>query len=224
MHATRQDHLLGLLKRVYYKPPLTTSTAIIPLMRIGSIDIGIRNCAICVFDSDLGKVEHIEVLDLCAPGNVRFGDQSVVYLVARVVEARKDLFASCEIVGIEKQMMRSMLNIQFSFEALLHPLTAVVQVPPQAVKRMFKTSCNNYAKNKKAAVRKLYELIDVRGKQLLERFAKKDDVADAILQAMYVGENASGLMKKKESYRIAKKRPRRKTAKAPAARKKRKKK
>ena len=52
----------------------------------------------------------------------------------------------------------------------------LVQVSPQAVKRMFKTSRKSYYENKKAAVRKLYELIDVRGKQLLEGFSKMDDV------------------------------------------------
>jgi len=170
-------------------------------MLIGSIDIGIRNIGFCVYDSETGAVKALEIIDLLyVPGSHKlfnFGDQSIVFLVKRVIVQRKELFASCSIVGIEKQMTRRMVLIQYAFECLLDEITTVVQISPRSVKKLFDTSRGNHAKNKIAAIACLYTLFDKKGMEQVAKFRKKDDIADAILQAMFIAHDYDALIDKK---------------------------
>ena len=170
-------------------------------MLIGSIDIGIRNIGFCVYDSETSAVKVLEIIDLLhVPGCTKlfnFGDQSIVFLVKRVIEQRKELFASCAIVGVEKQMTRRMVLIQFAFECLLDEITTVVQISPRSVKKLFDTSRGNHAKNKIAAIACLYTLLDKKGMEEVAKFSKKDDIADAILQAMFIAHAYDALLDKK---------------------------
>ena len=172
-------------------------------MIIGSIDIGIRNIGLCQYNSETRSVTYLELLDLLfIPGSTKrlqINDHSVVFLVRRAIQARMKMFQECDIVAIEKQMTRKMILIQFAFECLLDDHTCVFQISPRSVKSMFKTSRGNHASNKVAAIAHLYSVLDDVGIRKVSEFRKKDDVADAILQAMYVAEHADDLLKKKTS-------------------------
>ena len=169
-------------------------------MFVASIDVGTRNLALAVYSSDTHSVVHMEIINLShtSRGIVRMHDQSLVHLVRKMVMDRKALFERCTIVAIEKQMRRQMIAIQFVLEAILTPMVQyVVQIPPQNVKRWIGTGCRkSHAKNKKAAIKKLKELLDPAGLEQLKRFKKQDDVADASLQAMYAHSNMKKVLKK----------------------------
>ena len=170
-------------------------------MRIGSVDIGIRNLAFCIYDTDTGSVKHLELIDLLSiPGTTKrlpFGDQSVVFLVKRAIKSRLALFESLDCFCVEKQMTRKMVLIAFAFEAVLDEGCTVLQISPRSVKTMFGTSRGNHANNKKAAIAQMYSMLDARGIDMMNQFSKKDDVCDAILQALYVAEHYDELVAKK---------------------------
>ena len=157
-------------------------------MRIGSFDIGIKNIGFAVFNSATRSVEHLEIIDLCKTGGRRvpFGDKNAVSLVRALVRKRRALLASCDVVAIEKQMIRKMIIIQFVLEAVLSEVTTPMQVHARSVKVFFKIGTGKHRTNKKAAIKKTYEILDERGHAVINKFKKKDDVCDAILQAIFV--------------------------------------
>lgn len=158
-------------------------------MLVGSLDIGIANVGFAVYDTDRATVVHLERFDVRRDGTgprVPFSDKAAVFLVQRAVVRRRDLFAQCTVVAIEKQMQRSMIIIQYVFEALLGGLTTVVQVDPRAVKTFMGTGCRgSHARNKRAAVVALKDLLDAPGRARLATFKKQDDVADALFGALF---------------------------------------
>jgi hypothetical protein len=169
-------------------------------MIIGSLDIGIVNVGFCVYDTSTCRVRHVEIINLIAlhgQRRLQFQDKSAVFLVKRAINARKALFDECDVIGIEKQMTRKMVIIQYVFESVLSESCTVFQVPPRSVKTFFHTSRGNHLLNKKAAIVCLLSLLDDDGKAKIARFHKKDDVADAILQAMYISHHYELLMDKK---------------------------
>jgi hypothetical protein len=91
-----------------------------------------------------------------------------------------------------------MILIQIALEALLDEMTTVLQVHARSVKVMFNTGTGKHKDNKKAAIAKTKSILGPVAWGKIERgFKKKDDVCDAILQAMYVGANARALVNKK---------------------------
>ena len=101
-------------------------------------------------------------------------------------------------------MMRKMIIIQFAFEALLTAITIPLQVHARSVKVMFNTGTGKHKSNKKAAVDYVYGILDTHAKAKLDAFRKKDDVCDAILQAIYVGSHAETLLVKRTAARFPK--------------------
>ena len=183
-------------------------------MRIGSLDIGIRNIGFAIFDSETNIIKHLEIIDLLSIPNTKarlpFGDQSVVFLVKRAIQDRQALFESCDVVGVEKQLTRKMVLIQFAFECLLDHVTEVFQISARSVKTMHGTSRGKHALNKRAAIVKCLELLDDKSRAIVCAYKKKDDLCDAILQAMYIAEHVEALRRKKLACRVLpKKRTRR---------------
>ena len=170
-------------------------------MIIGSIDVGIVNMGFCLLDSATNRVKHVEIINLLfVPGNARrlnYGDKSAVFLVKRAITARQHLFDQCDVIGIEKQMSRKMIIIQIALESVLAGHCTVFQISPRSVKTVFNTSRGNHTKNKHAAIRRMYDLLDADGREKFNGFRKKDDVADAILQAMYIAKKYDFLMDQK---------------------------
>ena len=147
-------------------------------MLIGSLDIGIRNLGFCIYNTETNSIQHVEVIDLLrVRGSKRrlpFGDLSVLFLVKRMVADRAALFQQCTYIGIEKQMSRKMILIQFCLEAVLDQCCEVFQISPRCVKSMFGTSRGKHAANKRAAIVKMYELIDADARRIInESFPKK---------------------------------------------------
>ena len=190
-------------------------------MLIGSVDIGIRNLAFCIYDTETASVKHLELIDLLKiPGTSKrlpFGDQSIVFLVKRAIKSRMELFQSLDCFCVEKQMTRKMVLLAFAFEAVLDEACTVLQISPRAVKTMFGTSRGNHANNKQAAIMRMYSLLDAKGVDQLNQFTKKDDVCDAILQAMYTAEHYDELVAKKIKLCTVQKKKKRRKRKRPDA-------
>ena len=171
-------------------------------------------------------MEIIELAELPEGGRTPFTDLSVVHLMFLLVKQRAALFRSVTIAAIEKQLIRKMIVVQFALEAALvaHGVPHVVQIPPRNVKLYIGTSRGDYTKNKKAAVRKLRQLLGAQGSQLLDvRFPRKqDDVADAVLQALYVAGNTVKVLRKWKTARRVIPPPTEEEVAAAAAKKKKK--
>ena len=172
-------------------------------MIVGSLDIGIRNIGFAIYCSETKTISHLEIIDLLRIPNSQarlpFGDQSVVFLVKRAIHDRLELFKSCDYVGIEKQLTRKMVLIQLAFECLLDSLTEVFQISARAVKTMHGTSRGKHALNKRAAITKCLSLLDDKSRAIVVSYKKKDDICDAILQAMYMAEHLETLKRKKNA-------------------------
>ena len=177
------------------------------VMRIASFDIGTRNTGLCVYNTDTKTVEHLELIDLLRPNDsdeYGWSDQAAVFLVKKMIQTRISLFQRCDVIGIEKQMTRKMVVIQFALECLLEEMTSakVYQVVPRNVKNMFDTSTGKHRTNKVKAIEAVLALTSLPPSisTYLNGSKKKDDLADAMLQAMYVAERVGVLHEKKQSY------------------------
>ena len=173
------------------------------------------------------RIIRAEIINLAhdagEAGVVPYGDRTAEFLVRRAIEKRRAVFDMCCAVAIEKQLMRTMIVVQFLLEAILAPIVPyVVQVPAQNVKRHFRTGTGNHAKNKKAATKYFRAKIGPAGCDVLDaRFPRKqDDIADAALQSMYVAEKYDAIITAWKNMR----RPASRASQAAAAAKKKKKK
>jgi hypothetical protein len=184
-------------------------------MLVASIDVGTRNCALVVYDSVAHAVLAAEVVDLCRPTAdadadadadaavvvVPVADQNVVYLCAAFVRARATVWAAVDVVAVEKQLSRRMLQVQYVLEAQLTARgVEVLQVAPRSVKLHFGLlGRGNHAANKRRAVAAFTAMLGPGGReQLCARFpTKRDDVADAVLQALFVAAKAPAPRKKR---------------------------
>ena len=179
-------------------------------MLVASIDVGTRNCALVVYDSVAHAVLAAEVVDLCRPTAdadadaavvVPVADQNVVYLCAAFVRARATVWAAVDVVAVEKQLSRRMLQVQYVLEAQLTARgVEVLQVAPRSVKLHFGLlGRGNHAANKRRAVAAFTAMLGPGGReQLCARFpTKRDDVADAVLRALFVAAKAPALRKKR---------------------------
>jgi len=165
-------------------------------MLVGSIDVGTRNMALCVYCTETKRVKLLELYDLTQCKKYAFADQNAVFLCNHFIETHLKLLRQCAYVGIEKQMIRKMVIVQYSLEALLHAHTCVLQIVPRCVKIMFNISKGSHARNKRAAISKVEALIP----NGLSAFRKKDDVADAVLMALYLARDHEKLVQKKLQY------------------------
>ena len=195
---------------------------------IASFDVGTVNLALVVYDRVAHRIVRAEIINLARDagdaGVVPYSDRTAEFLVRRAVEKRRAVFDMCCAVAIEKQLMRTMIVVQFLLEAILAPIVPhVVQVPAQNVKRHFRTGTGDHARNKKAATKYFRNKIGPAGCAVLdERFPRKqDDIADAALQAMYVSEKYASIVSAWRTMRTPATRAAQ--AKAEAAKKKKKK-
>jgi hypothetical protein len=172
-------------------------------MLIASIDVGTTNCALVVYDSVQHAVVAATVADLRVIDGVRVvpGDQNVVAICVSFVENFDTEWTAVDLVVIEKQMTRRMCQIQYALEALLVARgdVAVLQIAPRSVKMHFDMlGRGNHAANKRRAIAKLKSMLAPAGiAQLAALFPRKqDDVADAVLQALFAAAKAPVLLQR----------------------------
>lgn len=161
------------------------------------VDVGLVNLSICLYDSETSSF-HVENGSLLSaksnPGNKYvFRESLIPYLIEIFIQDRIELFEKADYIVIEQQMRRSMLLIQHSLCSYLLSIGKVKVrfVAPRSVKVFFDISCNNYAKNKDAAVKKFLSFI--KNKKDLDNIMrankKLDDISDAFLIAYYATKN-----------------------------------
>lgn len=173
---------------------------------IFSIDIGVVNVGVALYNKKTKKIMFADKLSLAK--TLRHVQEESEY-VPRVYALFFDPFASkcrkmidsSSIVLVEKQMTTRMINIQHIISGFCVRFNINYKfVSPRSIKAFFKTGSysrklngtnvkgvkNNHSANKKLAVAKANELFP----EYMDKVnaSKKDDVADAILQAVWYAE------------------------------------
>jgi len=154
-------------------------------MIVVAIDPGIKNLGWSVYDTTRCEFISFGRYNLVKdqPKNMH---TKYVHLVADFVSKSKQVFDMADAVCVEIQMAAKFKVIATAFLAFFWGKSHEVSM--RSVRCHFDISMKNYAANKKASVAKIPDLpISQKNKNWFSRFdnAKKDDVADAMLLALY---------------------------------------
>jgi hypothetical protein len=147
-------------------------------MLVVAIDVGIKNP---MQDGRIVQWANVSLVD----GAFRPSDS--VHYVKRFTEAHSELLQAADLVVVEKQMRASMRII----ESVLHTLYCdkCKAVHARSIKARFGLSRASYRLNKRAAVDYvLHNLDDDTWLAAFHSSAKKDDLADSYLMALYMSE------------------------------------
>ena len=180
-----------------------------------SIDPGIVNIGVCCYDYETGEVLFADKLTLAPSLKALKSDAEIVPRVFKLFfddenSPYKKMINSARIVLIENQMKARMKIIQHVIGSLCFAGNIDYKmVAPQSIKAHFNTGSyarkkagtevkgkkNNHRENKKmgiAMAEKLHPNLFAKCSQ-----AKKDDIADALLQAIWYGDKETGTKRKK---------------------------
>lgn len=180
--------------------PSKESTILKKMKKVFSIDCGLKNLAFCALDLSEPENPRIlawEVVDLCP---TRMDDLSLA--VVRCLDQRKEAWSPCDTIMIERQPSRNrkMTIVQH----VIHAYFMIRgQVDAETVERVQIVSAvhklgskgrglsgkRNYRERKVASVAMAREWLkengqDKRWVDLFESASKKDDLADALNQAL----------------------------------------
>lgn len=143
-------------------------------MRILSIDVGTRNFAMTVYCTDAKEFVLFALKDF-----VKIKD-----CVATMREfTLEEPFVSADIILVENQMRSMMRTMATSIRAFHFEKTKMIA--PQSVKRFFNSSRKKHNLNKKAATELARKLLNAKNLAQLEKFKKKDDISDCVIQTIY---------------------------------------
>jgi len=154
-------------------------------MIVVAIDPGLRNLGWSVYDTrkeiflNFGRYDLLE-------GQPKKMHTKYAHLVKAFIDASRSVFEAADAVCIEIQMTAKFKVIATAFQCFFWNKAHLVS--PKSVRHHFKISTGNYAKNKKASIAIIPTLdIPAKNKKLFETFdpKKRDDIADAILIALY---------------------------------------
>jgi len=143
-------------------------------MKILSIDVGIRNFAMSMYCTDLNeftlfiKKDFIKIKDCVA--TMREFTQTKPFIEA-------------DVILVERQMRQVMKTMATCIRAFHFEKTKMIS--PQCVKRFHQSSMKKHHKNKVKAVEVARELLNKKNLAQLEKFKKKDDIADCVVQTIY---------------------------------------
>ena len=166
-------------------------------MIIVAIDPGLKNLGWAVFNTTANRFVSFGRYDLTKDQPKKLKTK-YVELVRAFVDASKDVFEMADLVLIEIQMVAKFKVIATAFQCFFWGKSEMVS--PRSVRCHFKISTGNYAKNKKASVAIIPTLpISAQNKRWFQSFEKKkrDDVADAMLIALYWAQKKCTTPKKK---------------------------
>ena len=143
-------------------------------MRILSIDVGIRNFAMSVYCTDAKEFVLFTIKD--------FG--KIKDCVATMREfTQNEPFTSADIILVENQMRSMMKTMATSIRAFHFDKTKMIA--PQSVKRWYNTCMKKHSSNKKVAILLARKLLNTKNLAQLEKFKKKDDICDCVVQTHY---------------------------------------
>lgn len=155
------------------------------IMIVVAIDPGIKNLGWSVYDTKKQVFISFGRYNLLKDQPKKMHTK-YVHLVASFIEASRDVFDMADAVLVEMQMVAKFKVIQTAFISFFWGKSHEVSM--RSVRCHFGISTGKYAANKKASIIKVPELLPVgKNRDWFSRFdhSKKDDVADAILLAMY---------------------------------------
>ena len=139
-------------------------------MHILSIDIGTRNFAWSLHDTETGEYTF-KVQDL---GKVKD------YVKKMRELSSQEPFLSADVILVENQMRACMKTMATSLRCFHYDKT--IPVAPQSIKRFFKTCMKSHHKNKKAGIIEARKYLSKKSVLLFNHYRKQDDLADCILQ------------------------------------------
>ena len=143
-------------------------------MRILSIDVGTRNFAMSVYCTDAKEFVLFTLHDF----------KKIKDCVATMREfTSKEPFTSADVILVERQMRSIMKTMATSIRAFHFNKTKMIA--PQSVKRWFNTCMKAHGLNKKAALVLARKLLNKKNLAQLEKYKKRDDLSDCIVQTHY---------------------------------------
>lgn len=154
-------------------------------MIIVAIDPGIKNMGWSVYDTRKGAFLKFGRYNLVQEQPKKMHTK-YAHLVKSFVDASKAIFDMADVVCIEIQMTAKFKVIATAFQCFFWEKAHLVS--PRSVRCHFNISTGNYAKNKKASIAIIPTLdIPAQNKRFFQTFEKdkRDDVADAMLIALY---------------------------------------
>jgi hypothetical protein len=153
-----------------------------------SIDVGVKNLGICVFDFSSSKFVCWKNCSLVNSGRY-MPSENVKYIRAFIKEHAQYLDNSVAVL-IERQMRCNMRIIESVLHALYYDNCIIIQ--PRAVKMHYDLGTKNYRHNKEKAVNWVKEFVRANRSaftattvQAFEKATKKDDFADALIMVLY---------------------------------------
>lgn len=155
------------------------------IMIVIGIDPGIKNLGWSVYDTEkchfLSFGRYDLTKDQPKTKHTKYAD-----LVKDFIDASRDVFAMADAVAIEIQMIAKMKVIETAFQCFFYEKAHRVSM--RSVRCHFDISTKKYSTNKKASIEIVPSLqISSQNKRWFASFDKKkrDDVADAMLLALY---------------------------------------
>ena len=143
-------------------------------MHILSVDIGTRNFAYTVYCTEKKTFLLFRLVDL--------GKMKDPVLKMKEL-SDSDVFQNADVILVENQMRACMKTMATALRCF--HLDKVVRVQPHSVKRFFNTSKKKHHKNKKAGVEEARKYLNASTLATFEKYKKKDDIADCILQTIW---------------------------------------
>ncbi len=152
-------------------------------MIIFAVDPGVKNMGYACYDTERNGFITFGKFDM-QTGVKSKEKTKYALLTKRFCDEMSDYLNKADVVLIEAQMQAKMKMIQTAMQCFYWDKSHVIG--PLAVRKFFGISMSNYAKNKRTSVELSVKLIHtLNEKKLMASFAKKDDVADAIILARY---------------------------------------
>ena len=173
------------------------------MVLIGSIDPGLVNLGLSVVDSESGDIVVLKKISLLQPdslsgGRYRYSRALLPTICKKFVEDHREILSSCQMILIEGQMQSRFIQMSLILEALCLEFCPSLIQHPSSVKSHFQTGTGNYKKNKEMAVLCCRTILSPSNWAKIERFpaSKRDDCADAVLQAYFGLDNYDKLLTK----------------------------
>lgn len=169
------------------------------MVRIVGLDPGLRNMGWSVFDTEKGEFASFGVYDMMKgqPKSMKTKYEELVYAFC---QNSQEVLQTADVICIERQMVAKFKQIATALRCFNWE-TAVL-VAPRSMRVHFGISTGAYRTNKKASIDIIPKLaISQRNKDWFRLLAKskKDDIADAMLLALYWAEAKIAKKRKKRA-------------------------
>ena len=164
-------------------------------MKLLSFDVGIKNLAYCIFNTDNNSIEKWNIIDITPKKN----DNACAHMV-NLLDGYEELL-NCDIVLIEKQpsknnkmrIVEGLLNAYFVIKGITNKDSSISKVIVYSAKhKLGKDTFRgkaNYSQRKKLGVFRTHSFLKQYTQTdtfntLFTNSKKKDDLADSLLQAL----------------------------------------